>query len=319
MTQSEIQSNTLFRFVHDQRMVLILLILCLAIGLLIPEFLTANNLLNVLRQVSITGMIAVGMTFVIITGGIDISVGAIVALCGVVVALALKAEVGVALSIVAALAAGAAAGLANGVLVTHVRISPFVATLGTMSVFRGLTLITANGQAIWELPKSFIAIGTGYTFGIPNPVIIVLALFLAGHVLLRNFTFGRHVLAVGGDEDASRVSGINVQRVKLLTYALSGLVCGLAGIVLAARLGSGQPSIGVGFELTVIAAVVIGGTSLSGGRGSVFGTLIGALILGVVGNALNLWGVAGFYQTVVSGAIVLLAAGSDALRNRKER
>jgi ribose transport system permease protein len=183
-----------------------------------------------------------------------------------------------------------------------------------MSVLRGLTLIIVNGQAVWELPKSFIEIGIGYALGIPIPVIITLIIYLTGQGLLRRFTFGRYALAVGGDEEATRLAGVPVKRVKLLTYVLCGFLSGIAGVILAARLGSGQPSVGVGYELVAIAAAVIGGNALSGGRGTVIGTLIGALILGIVSNALNLWGVAGFYQTVVSGSIVLLAAGADALR-----
>jgi ribose transport system permease protein len=308
--------RTIVTRILEQRTVLVLIILCAVISFLVPSFLTINNLLNVLRQVSITGIVAVGMSFVIITGGIDISVGATVALSGVVVALALQSGMDIAPAIALALFAGSLAGAFNGVLIAYIRITPFVATLGTLSALRGLTLIIVDGQAVWGLPEPFIEIGTGYILGIPIPVIIALGIGLGGHILLRRFTFGRHVLAVGGDEDATRLAGVPVKRVKLMTYAMSGLLAGVAGVVLAARLGSGQPSVGVSYELVAIAAAVIGGNALSGGRGTVFGTLIGALILGVVSNALNLWGVAGFYQTVVSGAIVLLAAGADAIRRR---
>jgi ribose/xylose/arabinose/galactoside ABC-type transport system permease subunit len=314
--KSTVQS--LLKFIFDQRILLVLIILCVVIGYFIPSFLTTRNILNVMRQVSITGIVAVGITFVIITGGIDISVGSIVALSGVVAAMSLKAGYGVAPSILFALLAGVAAGLLNGTLISYGKIMPFVATLGTMSVIRGFTLIIVNGQAIWELPEEFLNIGTGYALGIPIPVIITLLIYLGGQILLKRFTYGRYTLAVGGDEESARLSGVAVRRIKLLTYVLCGLLSAVAGVILAARLGSGQPSTGVGYELIAIAAAVIGGNSLSGGRGTVFGTLIGALILGVVGNALNLWGVAGFYQIVVSGAIVILAALADALRKQED-
>jgi ribose/xylose/arabinose/galactoside ABC-type transport system permease subunit len=308
---------SVFKFILDQRTLLVLIVLCALVGYLIPSFLTSKNILNVMRQVSITGIVAVGMTFVIITGGIDISVGSTVALSSVVVASALKQGLGIPAAITLALFSGVLVGLLNGTLVAYGRVLPFVATLGTMYVIRGLALIVTKGEAIWDLPKSFLTIGTGYWLGIPIPVIITLIVYLLGHFLLRNFTFGRYVLAVGGDEESARLCGVAVKRIKLYTYALCGFLAGLAGIVLAGRLGSGQPSTGVGYELVAIAAAVIGGNSLDGGRGTVIGTLIGAFILGVVSNALNLWGVASFWQTVISGCIVLIAVLADTLRKRR--
>ncbi|HSL43386.1 MAG TPA: ribose ABC transporter permease [Anaerolineales bacterium] len=319
MKQKEFSLASFFRFLLDQRSFIVLIVLCLVISYLIPSFATTKNLLNVLRQVSITGIVAVGMTFIIITGGIDISVGSIVALSGVVVASALKMGVSIPVAIIAGLLAGCAVGLLNGVIISYGRVLPFVATLGTMYLIRGSALLVTNGQAMWDLPKSFLHIGTGYILGIPIPVIITLVIYLSGHFLLRNFTFGRYVLALGGDEESARLCGVAVRRVKLYTYVLGGLLTSLAGIVLAARLGSGQPSTGDGYELTAIAAAVIGGNSLSGGRGTVLGTLIGALILGVVSNALNLWGVASFWQTIISGTIVLIAVLADTLRKRRTR
>lgn len=311
-------TQAFLKILFEQRTLLVLIVLILFVGYMIPTFLTSRNIFNVLRQVSITGIVAVGMTFVIITGGIDISVGSIVALSGVVAAMALKAGLGVAPSVTLALLSGVAAGLLNGTLISYGKIMPFVATLGTMSVIRGLTLIIVNGQAIWELPEGFLNIGTGYALGVPIPVIITVLIYVGGQILLKRFTYGRYTLAVGGDEESARLSGVAVQRVKLLTYVLCGLLSAVAGVVLAARLGSGQPSTGTGYELIAIAAAVIGGNSLSGGRGTVLGTFVGVLILGVVGNALNLWGVAGFWQIVVSGSIVLLAALADALRKKQE-
>lgn len=309
---------TVLEFMANQRTLIILLILCAVIGYLMPSFLTSKNLLNVMRQVSITGVVAVGMTFVIITGGIDISVGSTVALSSVVAAWSLQQGYGIPVAIVLALLSGTLVGLMNGTLVAYGRVLPFVATLGTMYVIRGMALIVTNGEAIWDLPKPFLTIGTGYLLGIPIPVIITMVVYLMGHFLLNNFIFGRYILGVGGDEESARLCGVGVKRVKLYTYGLCGLLTGLAGVVLAGRLGSGQPSVGVGYELTAIAAAVIGGNSLTGGRGTVLGTLIGALILGVVSNALNLWGVASFWQTVISGCIVLIAVLSDTLRKRRK-
>lgn len=309
--------SPIVQFILNQRTLIVLIILCAIVGYLIPTFLTGKNLFNVLRQVSITGIVAVGMTFVIITGGIDISVGSTVALSSVIVALGLKQGMGIPLSILISLIGGAIVGLINGTLIAYGRVLPFVATLGMMYVIRGFALIITKGQAIWDLPKDFLTIGTGYWLGIPIPVIITLVIYIIGAILLKRFTFGRYVLAIGGDEESARLCGVAVKQVKLLTYMLCGILSGLAGIVLAGRLGSGQPSTGVGYELVAIAAVVIGGTSLAGGRGTVFGTFIGVLILGVVSNALNLWGVASFWQTVISGGIVLIAVLADTLRKRK--
>lgn len=300
----------------NQTTLLVLLVLGTAISFLIPEFLTLNNLLNVLRQVSITGIVAVGMTFVIITAGIDISVGSTVALGGVVAVACLTAGFGVALSILAALLIGLAVGAINGGIIAFARVSPFVTTLGSMYIIRGMTLVITKGQAFWGLPPEFARIGTGYLLGVPIPVIIMLTIYLAGVVLLRFFVFGRHVLAVGGDEEAARLCGIPVKGVKMMTYALCGMLSAAAGVILAGRLGSAQPSVGDGYELIAIAATVIGGTSLTGGKGTIMGTLLGAVILGIVGNALNLWGVASFYQTVIIGSIVLAAVLSDRLRKR---
>lgn len=290
-----------------QRTLLVFVVLCAVVAYLLPPFLTTNNILNVLRQTSITGIVAVGMTFVIITGGIDISVGSMVAVTGVVSAMLLQAGHDVGVAIAVSLLVGMSLGLVNGLIIAYGRVMPFVATLGTMYLFRGLALIITNGQAIWRLPDNFLEIGTGYVLGIPVPVIIAFLIYLAGHILLRRFTFGRYTIAIGGDEEAARLCGVSVQRVKLMTYVFCGLMSAVAGVVLAARLGSGQPSVGEGYELIAIAAAVIGGNALTGGKGTVWGTLLGALVLGVVSNALNLWGVASFFQIVITGCIVLVA------------
>ena len=307
---------SIVRLLVQQRTLLVFLILCAVVAYVLPPFLTTNNILNVLRQTSITGIVAVGMTFVIITGGIDISVGSIVAVTGVVSAMLLQAGHGVGVAIAGALLVGLGLGFVNGVIIAYGRVMPFVATLGTMYLFRGLALIITNGQAVWQLPREFLEIGTGYLLGIPIPVIIAFLIYFGGHILLRRFTFGRYTIAIGGDEEAARLCGVSVQRVKLLTYVFCGLMSGVAGVVLAARLGSGQPSVGEGYELIAIAAAVIGGNALTGGKGTVWGTLLGALILGVVSNALNLWGVASFFQIVITGCIVLVAVLAGKLNPR---
>jgi ribose transport system permease protein len=315
------QKSTIYRalkYILDQRTFLVLIGLSTVVAFLIPSFLTVNNLLNVLRQVSITGIVAVGMTFVIVTGGIDISVGSTVALAGVVAGLCLKAGFGIFFSILLALLIGAVAGLFNGVIISYGKVLPFVTTLGTMYLFRGVTLIIARGQAIWGLPTSFVSIGTGYVIGIPNPVIITLFIYIIGNILLKHFAFGHYTLAIGGDEEAARLCGVSVRRVKMLTYGLCGLLSGGAGVILAGRLGSSQPSVGTGYELIAIAASVIGGNSLTGGTGNIVGTLLGAIILGVVSNALNLWGVASFFQIVITGGIVLVAVLTDKVKKAKD-
>jgi len=291
-----------------------LVVLCTIAGLFIPSFLTFNNLINILRQFSVTAIIAVGMTYVIISGGIDISVGSTVAMSGVVAALALRAGVPIWISILLALASGLGIGLFNGVLVGIGGILPFVATLGTQYLVRGSVLIIAGGQAIWELPDKFVKIGTGYFLGIPIPVLIMFLIYIVGYIILKRFTIGRHIIAIGDNEPAARMVGLSVRNIKIITYGLCGLFAGLAGVILAGRLASGQPSVGQGYELIAIASAVIGGNSLSGGKNSVLGTLLGAAILGVVANAFNLLGVATFFQVVFTGGIVIVAVLADKLR-----
>ncbi len=308
--------NSLLAWLLSQSTLLVLLALSTVVALLVPNFLSVNNLLNVLRQVSITGIVAVGMTFVIISGGIDISVGSTVALGGVVAVACLTAGFGVALSILVALVVGLGVGCINGGIIAFAKVSPFVTTLGAMYIIRGMTLVLTNGQAFWGLPRNFAQIGTGYLFGVPIPVLIMTAIYIAGAILLRFFVFGRHVLAVGGDEEAARLCGVPVKGVKTMTYGLCGMLAAAAGVILAGRLGSAQPSVGDGYELIAIAATVIGGTSLTGGKGTIVGTLLGTIILGIVSNALNLWGVASFYQIVIVGTIVLIAVLADKIRAR---
>jgi len=272
------------------------------------NFFTVNNILNVLRQVSVVGILAVGMTFVILTGGIDLSVGAVMALSGTIAAglmvnMGLPGGVGLA----AALLVGLGLGLFNGVLVAWGKMPAIIVTLATMGMARGLGLIYSGGYPISGLPSWVSWFGVGRIGIIPVPVIIMLVVYALAWVLLQRTPFGRHVYAIGGNETAARLSGVRTRMVKLAVFAISGVTASLAAIVLTGRLMSGQPNAGVGFELDAIAAVVLGGTAIAGGRGLILGTLIGAVLLGILNNGLNLMGINPYMQDVIKGMIILLA------------
>lgn len=269
--------------------------------------------MNVLRQVSINALIAFGMTFVILTGGIDLSVGSILALTGAVTAGLLASGMDPILAMLIGLILGAVLGAINGIIISKGNVAPFIATLATMTIYRGLTLVYTEGRPISGLGDSvsFQMIGKGYFLGIPVPVVTMAVAFGVLYFILKKTTFGRRVYAVGGNEEASRLSGIKVGRIKIYVYALTGALAALASLILTSRLNSAQPTAGNMFELDAIAAVVLGGTSLTGGRGWIVGTLIGALIIGVLNNGLNLIGVSSFFQQVVKGAVILLAVLID--------
>lgn len=272
-----------------------------------------SNILNVLRQVSINALIAFGMTFVILTGGIDLSVGSILALTGAVTAGMMASGVDPILAMLLGLFLGAVLGAINGVIIAKGKVAPFIATLATMTIYRGLTLVYTEGRPISGLGDSmaFQMLGKGYFLGIPIPVVTMLISFGILYFILKKTTFGRRVYAVGGNEEASVLSGINADRIKIYVYSLVGALAALASLILTSRLNSAQPTAGQMFELDAIAAVVLGGTSLTGGRGWIVGTLIGALIIGVLNNGLNLIGVSSFFQQVVKGAVILLAVLLD--------
>lgn len=279
-------------------------------------FLTWPNWLNLVRQSSINGILAIGVTFVILTKGIDLSVGSIMAIAGMMAA-SLVTETNehfVLFGILAGLAAGAALGLVNGVLVAAVKVPPFVVTLGMLSVARGLTLIFSEGRPIPNLSAPFKWIGSGQVFYIPVPILILFLVFVIGWTVLNYTTFGRYVYAVGGNEKAARTSGVSTKIIVGATYVISGLLAGLAGLVLTARTTAALPQAGIGYELDAIAAVVIGGTSLAGGRGSLLGTLIGALIIGTINNGMDLMGVSSYYQQVLKGTIIVVAVIADQIR-----
>ncbi|MCG3084226.1 ribose ABC transporter permease [Anoxybacillus sp. LAT_35] len=294
-----------------------LLLLCIVLTFLSDSFFTLDNWLNILRQVSINALIAFGMTFVILTGGIDLSVGSVLALSSAFAAGLMANGMNGVFAMMIGISAGLAMGALNGVIITKGRVAPFIATLATMTIFRGATLVYTEGRPITGFSDelAFQMIGRGYFLGIPVPVVLMLVAYVLLYVVLKKTTFGRHTYAIGGNEEATRLSGIRVDRLKIWIYSLTGGLAALAGLILTSRLNSAQPTAGTAYELDAIAAVVLGGTSLSGGRGWIFGTLIGALIIGVLNNGLNLLNVSSFYQQVIKGVVILLAVILD---RRKE-
>lgn len=308
--------RTMIALLRGQGILVAFFVLCIVLSISSEFFLTWGNLTNVLRQTAINGVLAVGLTFVILARGIDLSVGSIMALAGAVGAslAAVNSSLPVALAVAAALGAGFACGAMNGFLIAQLKVPAFVATLGMLSAARGLVLIYTNGRPISNLSPAFSSFGNGYLLGVPMPIVILLFVFLIASFVLRYTVFGRHVYAVGGSEKAAKTSGIRSNYIIAATYAISGALAGLAGLILSARTSAALPQAGVGYELDAIAAVVIGGTSLSGGRGTLAGTLCGALIIGVINNGLDLLGVSSYYQQVVKGAIIVFAVLLDSRR-----
>jgi ribose transport system permease protein len=294
-------------------------VLCLVLWAATPHFLTVSNLLNVLEQTSINAIVAVGMTFVIISGGIDLSVGSVLALAGICLALALEAGVPAPAAIGLALVVGTGCGLVNGVLITRGRLPPFIATLGMMSVARGVALMLAEGRPISGFSEAFRAIATERLLAIPGPVLITIVIYAVAHFVLTRTVFGRTTYAIGGNEEAARLSGVQVLFHKTAVYGVAGLTSAAAAVVLTARLNSAQPTAGTMYELDAIAATVIGGSSLLGGEGTVAGTLIGALIMGVLRNGLNLLNVSSFLQQVVIGVVIIGAVLVDMSLKRRRR
>ena len=288
-----------------------LLILCVILWILTPHFLTISNLLNITQQTSINAIIAVGMTFVIIAAGIDLSVGSIMAFAGVVLASALNAGIPLPLALLIGLGIGLLCGVVNGVLITYGNLPPFISTLGMMSVARGAALLYTEGRPISGFSEDFRFLATGEILSIPMPVIIMGVVYLIGYFVLSHTKLGRYTYAMGGNEEAATLSGINVRLYKTVVYGLCGLLSGVAAIILTARLNSAQPIAGIMYELDAIAATVIGGTSLMGGEGRILGTLIGALIMGVLRNGLNLLGVSSFVQQTVIGSVIIIAVLVD--------
>ncbi len=296
--------------------VLGLIVLSSVLWALTPHFLTVPNLLNVAQQTSINAIVAVGMTFVIISGGIDLSVGSIVALSGVALGAALQGGQALPVALAIALGIGVTCGLVNGAIISWGGLPPFIVTLGMMSIVRGAALVFTEGRPVSGFDPLFRSLAAGQLGGVPAPVIATLAVYLVAHVVLTRTTFGRYVYAIGGNEEATRLAGVSVRFHKTMIYAVSGLVSAMAAVILTARLNSAQPIAGTMYELDAIAATVIGGTSLMGGQGSLAGTLVGALIMAVLRNGLNLLGVSSFLQQIVIGAVIIGAVLVDTVLKR---
>jgi ribose transport system permease protein len=292
---------------------LALIVVCIGLAFMSPAFLTVSNSFDVMRQVSINAVISFGMTLTILLGGIDLSVGSILAISSVLAAMTMKGGHGAGLAAGVAILAGAGMGSLNGVVIAKGSVAPFIATLGMMTLLRGVGLVLSGGSPISGFSNgTFSLLGGGYVAReIPVPVVLMLAMFVLFWFVLTRTVFGRHVYATGGNAEAARLSGVNTDRVQILVYTVSGAMAALAGVILTSRLDSAQPTAGVGYELDAITAVVLGGTSLAGGRGWIFGTLVGALLIGVLNNGLNLMGVSAFYQQVVKGSVILLAVLLD--------
>lgn len=292
---------------------LTLVVLVVIFSLLSSNFLTAGNMINLFRQIAINGLIAIGMTMVITTGGIDLSVGSILGLTAMVSAYLMVTGVPPIIAVLVCLALGALLGLINGFIIAQYKLQAFIVTLATMTTFRGLTYVISDGKPISNISDSalFSFIGKGDILGIPIPIFIFFIAFGIAYVVLNKTVFGRNVYATGGNETAAKLSGVDVKKTHIMVYVISGFLAALAGLILISRLNSAQPTLGDGYELDAVAAVVIGGTSLAGGRGRISGTLIGILILGVISNGLNIIGVSSFYQEIVKGLIILVAVFLD--------
>lgn len=295
---------------------IVLAVLCAAMALLSNVFLSVSNILNILLATSVFGVLAIGQTFVISSAGIDLSVGSILGLAGVVGAL-LTSTLGLPwwIGVLGCFAAGAATGAFNGFLITKGAIPALIVTLGMLGMARGLALVLSNGVSVYGLPPEIVWLGQGRPFGVPVPVIILLLMALIAHVMLSHTRFGVYAQVIGDNEGAARAMGVRVERMKVLLYTFSGLLSGLAGLLFAARINSGEPTAGLNYELTAITATILGGTNLFGGRGSVAGTLIGALIMGVLQNGLNLMAVRPFYQQIAIGAVLILAVWLDRINS----
>jgi ribose transport system permease protein len=294
-----------------------LLALAIAMTFVSDRFLTGENLGNIGRQVSINAIIATGMTLVIITGGIDLSVGAVMTLAMTFGAGAMLTGVPVPVAIALALFTGVGCGVANGVLIAYARLPAIIVTLAMMEVPRGIALLYTGGYPLSNLPAAFGPLGRGEILGVHVPTLVMIAVVVAGHLFLSRVVAGRAFYAIGGNEEAARLAGLPVNRYKLLAYTMSGFTAALAGVVLASRLMSGQPNAGIGFELDAIAAVVLGGTSIAGGRGSILGTLIGAVTLGVLNNGLNLMSVSPYTQKILKGGVILVAIYLGSLKRER--
>ena len=297
---------------------LTLIALFITLSIASPNFLTATNLSSVVRQTAVINIMALGMTLIIISGGIDLSVGSILAMGGLLGTMVMeRRHVSIPTGILTGIGVGTLLGVANGAMITGLRINPFIVTLGTMGMYRGMALIISNGLPVQQLPHSFSYLGEGTLLGVPFVLWILLFCAVAMHIILEHTRLGRYAFAIGSNPDAAFYAGVPVSFITIAVYGIAGLLTGLAGMIEASRLMTGQPTGGQGYELQAIAAVVIGGGSLRGGEGSVLGTLIGAFIMGLLSNGSDLLGTNPYWQQVIIGAVIILAVSFDELRKRR--
>ncbi len=305
-------------FYNTFGIVMVLLIMIAGLSIATPYFLKPVNIINVIRQISFIAIIAFGSTLVIITAGIDLSPGSVVGVTSVVATMLAHPGDNIFIAIIAGLLIGITAGFINGFLISKMGTPPFIATLGMITAARGAAMLASGGRPVNDIADEFVFIGAGRVWGVPVPIIILVIIAFIMYVVLNKTPFGRHILAVGGNEEAAKLSGINIGKVKLMVYMIAGLLASVAGIMMSARVASGQPALGVGYEMDAIASTVIGGTSLTGGIGSIGGTLCGALIIGVINNGMNLLGINAYWQQIVKGVIIVFAVILDQMRNKKE-
>ncbi|MFZ7134978.1 ribose ABC transporter permease [Avibacterium avium] len=314
-------TTKLKNFLIEQRSILALIVLIVIVSSINPNFFTMDNLLNILRQTSVNAIIAVGMTFVILTAGIDLSVGSVLALTGAIAASLVNLDLSIFIVIPLVLLCGTLLGGISGVIIAKGKVQAFIATLVTMTLLRGVTMVYTDGRPISlgfsDVADQFSFLGAGYLFNIPFPIWLMAIIFLVAWYILKHTPMGRYIYALGGNESATRLSGINVDKVKIFVYAVSGFLATVAGLIVTSRLSSAQPTAGVSYELDAIAAVVVGGTSLMGGKGRIFGTLIGALIIGFLNNALNLLDISSYYQMIAKSIVILAAVLTDHFFSRK--
>lgn len=314
------QKRNIFDIILKNKVLIALLLLVVFFSFSTEQFLRIDNILNIFLQSAIMGIVAIGMTYVIITAGIDLGVGSVVAISGMIIAGMINSGMPIFLSVAVGFSIGILSGAINGFFITRFNMAPFIVTLGMMAAARSLTLVYSDAQTISVYKDPFLQfLRMGEIISIPVMILITVVMFFVAHYVLSNTIFGRHVYAIGSNKKAAELSGINVKRIEMMVYIIAGTLAGLGGLMMTARLGSGTPLAGVNLELMAIAAVVIGGTSLSGGRGTIFGTLIGVLLINVLNTGMNLMNISSNYQGFIMGIVIVLAALIDCLSNKKRK
>lgn len=306
-----VQRKDMGKMLRQFGLLFVILAIAVVMSFASPVFLKSQNIINIIRQVSINGIIAVGMTFVILTGGIDLSVGSVVAITSVICGSLLEKGMNWFLACLIGLAVSIIFGIFNGIMVSYVGLQPFIATLASMTIGRGIALAYSNGKPYPIKQEAFLAIGQGYVGGIPIPIILLVAVVITGLVVLKTTIFGRYIFAIGGNKNAAKLSGVRTRRIELSVYVISAICASIVGMILSARISSGQPTAGEGYELDAIAATAIGGTSMNGGLGSLIGTVEGFILLGLMTNSMNLLNINSFYQQIVKGALIVIAVLLD--------